>query len=131
MTVSTTSVRDLLDHVAAEHLSETSIQANIDRYKRIIDDVADPDASTAKLDDAIRAGAVWLSYGTYIEGITQSLGNISVADETKLDHFRKVAELFLNRISRERISLEDDDEEIMLPPEVTILTTSEAYSQNA
>jgi len=133
MVVSVQSVRDLLDNVASQHLHDNSIQANTDRYKRIVEDVQDPDIiNQNKIDDAIRAGAVWLSYGTYTEGIAQDLGNISVADQTKLDHFRDVAELFLNRVSKERVSLDDNGEELIgVPPQVAGLTSSEGYLQSS
>lgn len=133
MVVSTKSVRDLLDNIASEHLKDESIEANIERYGRIVDDVKDPTITDEdKIDDATRAGAVWLSYGTYTEGITQDLGNISVADETKLDHFRKVAEFFLNRISKEKIDLDTEGNSLIgVPPEVASLTTSDAYTQSS
>ena len=128
MTVSVQSVRDLLDNVASQHLLDASITANIDRYHRIVEDVQDESITDEnKIDDAVRAGAVWLSYGTYTEGITQDLGNVSVAEETKLNHFRDIAELFLNRVSKERVDLagESKNELIGVPPQVAGMTTSE------
>ncbi len=131
MTVSKQSVRDLLDNVAADHLLDNSVQANIDRFKRIVDDVKDPtETDTDKIDDAIRAGAVWLCYGTYIEGISQDLGNIAVAQRIKLKHFMRVAEMFLNRISRETIDLDNEGADpIGVPADVMGLTTTEGYTQ--
>lgn len=131
MTVSTNSVRDLLDNVAADHLSDASIQANIDRFKRIVDDVKDPaETDTNKIDDAIRAGAVWLSYGTYIEGISQDLGNVAVAQNIKMKHFMRLAEMFINRISKELIDLDEDgSQKVGTPSDVMGMTTSEAYNQ--
>jgi len=85
MTVTVQSVRDLLDNVAASHLTSAAVQANIDRWKRIVDNVKEAGAAIAEVEDAIRAGAVWLSYGTYVEGINQTMGAIAVADKIKLD----------------------------------------------
>lgn len=131
MTVLEQSVRDLMDNIAASHLLAASINANIARFKRIVDDVKDPlETDTDKIDDAIRAGAVWLSYGTYVEGMSQNLGIVPPMAKQKLDHYRSVAELFLNRISKERIDLDKDGNELIgVPPEVMGLTTTEGYYQ--
>ncbi len=131
--VSATSVKELIDDVASNKLKDDTVTANINRARRIVEDVRDPAAKDSRVEDAIRGIAVWLSYGSYTEGITQALGNISVADEVKLNHFRKVAELFLNQISKEAMGLDIDFSNqtlIGLPPEVTALTTSEAYRQS-
>ncbi len=131
--VSVVSVKSLLDDVASNKLADATVTANINRSRRIIEDVKDPLAKDTRVEDAIRAIAVWLSYGSYTEGITQQLGNISVADEVKLNHFRKVAELFLNQVSKESMGLDidfSDQTMIGLPPEVAALTTSEAYKQS-
>jgi len=135
MTVTVQSVRDLLDVVPSKHVTDTVVQANIDRAKRVIDNVKDPLAVTAEVDDATRAFAVWLTYGSYSEGISQDLGNIPVALKEKMDHFRKVAEFFINRISREAVDLnvEDISEQTLigLPPDISALTTSEGYIQES
>ncbi len=131
--VSVVSVKALLDDVASNKLVDGTVTANIGRSLRIVNDVKDPAAKDTRVEDAVRAIAVWLSYGSYTEGITQALGNISVADEVKLNHFRKVAELFLNQISKESMGLDidfSDQKMIGLPPEVAALTTSEAYKQS-
>jgi len=131
--VSVTSVKSLLDDVASNKLADATVTANIGRALRIVNDVKDPAAKDTRVEDAVRAIAVWLSYGSYTEGISQALGNISVADEVKLNHFRKIAELFLNQISKESMGLDvdfSDQKLIGLPPEVAALTTSEAYKQS-
>ncbi len=99
--VSVASVKSLLDDIASNKLNDETVTANINRSRRIVEDVQDPLAKDTRVEDAIRSIAVWLSYGSYTEGIAQALGNIAVADEVKLNHFRKVAELFLNQISKE------------------------------
>jgi hypothetical protein len=133
MTVVVQDVKDLLDISASAGLTTATFQANIDRSKRIVDDVKDPDANAAQVDDAIAAMAAWLSYGAYTEGISQELGNISVADKAKLEHFRKVAEFFINRISAEPVDLDynnvSDESLIGLDPSVSGMTTSERYEQ--
>jgi len=136
MAVTIQSVRDLLDGVASKHVSDASITSNINRSARVVDNIIGTNVSSSDLvyDDAVRAMAVWLTYGTYTEGISEQLGNVSLAVQVKLDHFRQLAELFVNRISKESISFETDYKKgeplIGLPPEVFGLTTSEGYIES-
>ena len=133
MAVTVQSVKDLLDNPAATSVPADSITANINRANSIVDAIKDSAVTTTKRDHAARAVAVWLTYGTYMEGITQQLGNISVADETKLAHLRQVAELFVNQVSATNFDLDPDadamDTLVGISPEAFKLTTSEAHSQ--
>jgi len=134
MAITTTQIRELLDNPAAKSVPDNTIEANLDRSKRIVDNVKDPLAKQDDVEDAKRAVAVWLTYGSYMEGITQLLGNISVADKTKLDHLRTVAELFLNQISLSMVDLDlsgsISEQPIGIDPSVFKLTTTETYSQS-
>ena len=134
MSVTLKQVKDLLDFSAGSGVKDDTVQANIDRSTRIIDDVKDPAAKIAKVDDATAALSVWLTYGSYTEGITQDLGNISEAEQVKLDHFRRVAEFLINRISTEPVDLDIDDISnqslIGIDPSITALTTSEGFNQS-
>ncbi len=127
------SVRDLLDDVASRAINDDTLTANINRCRRLVQDVQDPTAVTSRVEDAIRAMAVWLTYGGYTEGISNQFGNISIAEKHKMDHFRKTAELFLNRVSREIIDLDIGDMSsqplIGIDPGVSSMTTSEGYTQ--
>jgi hypothetical protein len=131
MTVLVSDVKNLLDVSGSAGLTTATFQANIDRAKRVVDDVADTGASIDAIDDAIAALAAWLSYGAYTEGISQELGNISVADKIKLQHFRKVAEFFINRISAEPVDLDmgnvAQQSLIGIDPSISGMTTSEQY----
>lgn len=131
MTVVVQDVKDLLDISASAGLTTATFQANIDRSTRIVDDVKDTSAVAAQVDDAIAALAAWLSYGAYTEGISQELGNISIADKVKIQHFRKVAEFFINRISVEPVDLDisniNNDTLIGGDPSWSSLTTSERF----
>jgi len=133
MTVNEQSVRNLLDNPAASSVPGDTIAANITRSISIVNAVKDASATTVRVDHAVRATAVWLTYGSYMEGITQQLGNISVADETKLEHLRKVAELFINTISATSIDLDPDADAmnmlVGISPEAFVLTTTEAHPQ--
>lgn len=131
MTVVVQDVKDLLDISASAGLTTATFQANIDRATRIVDDVKDTSAVAAQVDDAIAALAAWLSYGAYTEGISQELENISIADKVKIQHFRKVAEFFINRISVEPVDLDisniNNDTLIGGDPSWSSLTTSERF----
>ena len=94
--VSARSVRDLLDNVASRGINDDTVTANINRCRRLVADVQASDAVESRVEDAIRAMAIWLTYGAYTEGISNQFGNISIAEQSKLDHFRKSAELFLS-----------------------------------
>jgi len=130
--VSEESVRSLLDKPAQKNVDTDTIMDNIMRSKRLVGDVQDVNAKDSRVEDAIRALAVWLTYGAYMEGITQLMGAISVADQTKLDHYRKVAELFIAQISRAAFSLDvsDGEDNIGISPAVNTLTNSDGYSQS-
>lgn len=132
--VSAQSVRDLLDDVASRAINDDTLTANINRCRRLVSDVQDPTAVTSRVEDAIRAMSVWLTYGGYTEGISNQFGNISIAEQAKMDHFRKSAELFLNRISREIMDLDvadmSDRPLIGIDPGVSNMTTSEGYLQS-
>ena len=85
-----------------------------------------------KIDDAITAIAVWLTYGSYMEGITMQLGSVSLADQTKLDHLRKTAELFANSVSSTFVDLDPanmNQNLVGIDPKVFVLSTTEAFKQ--
>ena len=132
MTVLIADVKALLDISASAGLTTATFQANIDRSKRIVDNVADPLADVAQVDDAIAAFAAWLSYGAYTEGISQELGSIDEISAIKLAHFRRVAEFFINQISLEPIDLSmsnvKNETLIGMDPSISGLTTSESTS---
>ena len=132
MAVTEQEVRDLLDNPAATSVPAATITSNITRSEAFVTDHATSTATTAQKDEAAKAMAVWLTYGSYMEGITQQLGAISIADQVKLDHFRRVAEIFLNEVSQETISLSTDAsdmKEVTAALDVNILTTTEAFEQ--
>jgi len=133
MAVTEQSVRDLLDDPARDSVPGDTVNGNISRAKSIVNSIKDAAATTVKVDHATRAVAVWLTYGSYMEGITQQLGNISVADETKLAHLRQVAELYINQVSATNFDLDPDadamDMLVGISPEAFTLTTTEAHPQ--
>ena len=132
--VSEDAIRALLDNPAAKSVASSTIMDNIARASRLVKDVQDPVAKDSRVEDAIIAFSVWLTYGSYMEGISQQLGAISIADQTKLNHYRKVAELFIAQVSRSPVDLDlsDDagEENIGIPPAVATLTNSDGYSQS-
>lgn len=133
MTVLQADVEALLDMSASAGVKASTYTAQIGRSKRFVDDVADPLADASQVDDAIAAMAAWLTYGSYTEGISQELGNISIADKVKLNHFRTVAEFFINRISLEPVDLSmtsvAEESLLGLDPSIHGMTTSEQFEQ--
>ncbi len=132
--VSTQSVRDLIDDTASKSIKDATIQANINRSKRCVVDVQSSTAKDTRVEDAIRAMATWLTYGSYSEGISQQLGGVPVSIQAKFDHFRKVAELMINKVSRELVDLDVDSmsEQPLIGDDIGIytMTISEAYTQS-
>lgn len=132
MTVTETQVRNLLDGPAATSVLSATITDNITRSLSYVTSIVTSTATPANIDEAVKAMAVWLTYGSYMEGITQQLGAISIADEVKLDHLRLVAELFINQISATPISLDVQNQMDNLQginPSVFTLSTSEGFKQ--
>ena len=91
MAVSEQSIRDFLDGPAATSVQSDTITRNLNRSVNFVDQVKQTGTTTTQDDDASAAMAVWLTYGSFMEGMTEMLGGISLADETKLGHYRKIA----------------------------------------
>jgi len=129
MTVSIQNIRDVLD-VPAQSVADAIITENITRSLEFVTNVQHVDTTAAVTDDAVQAMAAWLTYGSYMEGISQDLGAVSVADQVKLDFLRKVAELFIGQAAQQPIDLDNPvdnmkDTSIPIDPGVFTLTTSE------
>ncbi len=135
MAVTEQQVRDFLDGPASTSVLAATVLTNITRAKNFIDSVKQTGTTTAQDDDATAAMSVWLTYGSYMEGITEQLGTISLADETKINHYRKVAELFLGQVAGYTIDLDDPTKglesqaQIPIDPSTISLTLSEAFAQ--
>lgn len=135
MAVTEQQVRDFLDGPSSTSVLAATVLTNITRSKNFIDSVKQTGTTTAQDDDATASMAVWLTYGSYMEGITEQLGTISLADETKINHYRKVAELFLGQIAGYTIDLDDPTKglqaqaQIPIDPSTISLTLSEAFAQ--
>lgn len=132
MAVNEQEVRELLDKPAATSVSQEAVNGNINRSTLIVNNVKDATATINMVDEAIKAMAVWLTYGTYMEGVNRQVGSISEADEVKLDHYRKVAELFLAQVSNVPINLDDPtsldkEDQIPVSPAAFGMTSTEAY----
>ncbi len=113
-------------------MSQDAINSNINRSILLVNNVKQSTASTNMVDEAIKAVAVWLSYGTYMEGISRQLGNISEADEVKLNHYMKVAELFLAQVSSQPVDLgnpvtSSEAADIPIDPSAFGLTKTSAF----
>jgi len=133
MTVVAADVKALLDISASAGINSATYTANIARSLALVTDVADTSSTADQKDHATAAMAAWLCYGAYTEGISQELGNISIADKVKLNHFRSVAEFFINRISLEAVDLSmtnvANETLIGMDPSISSMTTSEQFDQ--
>ena len=130
MTVLILDIKYLLDAAATNAIPDETINENILRSDYFIEQVADSTATNEQKDHASRAMAVWLTYGSYTEGISQQLGNIGLAEKVKLDHFRNVAELFINQISQTPVDLNIENRQNVsegIPITVFTLTNSDAH----
>ncbi len=132
MAVNEQEVRSLLDKPAATSVSQDAINSNINRSVLLVNNIKNTSASTNMIDEGVKALAVWLSYGTYMEGISRQLGNISEADEVKLNHYMRVAELFLAQISSQPVDLgnpvtSSDAATIPIDPSAFGLTATSAF----
>jgi len=135
MAVNEAMIRDFLDGPSATSVPSDTITINITRAENFINQVKQVGTTTSQNDDAAAAMAVWFTYGSYMEGITEQLGTISLADETKINHYRKVAELFLGQVAGYTIDLDDPTKgleaqaQIPIDPGTISLSLSEAFSQ--
>ena len=128
-------VRNLLDNVPSTSVLDDTITINIDRSKNFVNQVKQVGVTVVQTDDAVTAMAVWMTYGSFMEGITEQLGGISLADETKINHYRKLAELYLGQVAGYTIDLDDPVKgleaqgRIPIDPSSISLSTSEGFSQ--
>jgi hypothetical protein len=132
MAVNEQEVRSLLDEAPASSISSDSVNSHISRATLLVNNVKNASATQNMIDEAIKAIAVWTVYGAYTEGIAREIGSVPDAVQTKLNHFRKIAELFLAQVSGTPIDLENPVEsnkgnEIPVDPSVASQTTSEAW----
>ena len=129
MAATIAEIRNLMDSVSAEQLADDVLTAHLTRSNSWVTNVADADASTADIDNAVRAVCVWFAYGSYTEGMSRQIGAVPETAQWKLRHYKTVANLFLNDISKSAINLNDDlSKPIGLPPQVGF-PESEGYKQ--
>ena len=135
MATAIVDIRNLLDGTPATSVQDDTVTMNIDRAKNFVNQVKQVGVTVVQVDDAVTSMAVWFTYGSFMEGITEQLGGISLADETKLIHYRKIAELFLGQIAGYTIDLDDPTKglesqaSIPIDPSSISLSTSEGFSQ--
>lgn len=132
MAITVDEVKQLLEKPAQDFLSDATVTANIGRAEAYIDIVKRSSITEANEDHAGRSMAVWLTYGSYVEGMSQLIGAQGISEvKTKLEHYRTVAQLFINLISASAISLDSDavlEMKIGVPPEISGLSNSEGYT---
>ena len=129
MTATIAEVRDLMDSVSASQLSNDVLTANLTRSQNWIDNIKEATATATDIDNAVRSLCVWLAYGSYTEGIDRQLGAFPTTAKWKLEHYRRVAELFINDVSKSSIDFDDDHSPIGLPPLVEF-PTSEGWQKS-
>ena len=132
MAVTIEEVKNFLEQPAQAFLSDPTVTQNIERSQSLIDSVKRGDAIVADYEHAVRALSVWFTYGSYVEGMSQQLGAQGLSEvKTKLEHYRRVAQLFINLISASAISLDPDGDlemKIGVPPEIAAMGNSEGYT---
>ncbi len=129
MAATIAEVRNLMDAVSATQLADDVLTAHLTRSNNWVANIADADASTTDVDNAVRAVCVWFAYGSYTEGMSRQIGAVPETAQWKLRHYKTVANLFLNDISKSAINLNEDlSKAIGLPPQVG-LPDSEGYKQ--
>ena len=129
MAATIAEIRNLMDSVSAEQLADAVLTAHLTRSNSWVTNIADADASTVDIDNAVRAVCVWFAYGSYTEGMSRQIGAVPETAQWKLRHYKTVANLFLNDISKSAINLHEDlSKTIGLPPQVG-LPDSEGYKQ--
>jgi len=121
-------VRNLLDQLAANQVTSTTVEANIADALVLVERFADVDADQEEKDYAQKRIAVWLSYISYSEGMSFQQGATPTFNENKAKAYRDIAELALNLVSSEAVDLEDikrtDDETKAGLPSISFTGTS-------
>ena len=130
MTATIAEVRDLMDSVSASQLTNDVLTAHLTRSINWVDNIKESTAAVADVDNAVRSLCVWLAYGSYTEGMSRQLGSVPETARWKLEHYRRVAELFINDVSKSSIDLDEDrTRPIGLPPLVEF-PTSEGWQKS-
>ena len=129
MAATIAEIRNLMDSVSASQLADAVLTAHLARAASWVTNISESTASTTDIDNATRAVCVWFAYGSYTEGIDRQLGAVPETAQWKLRHYKTVANLFLNDISKSAIDLNQDlSKTIGLPPLVEF-PSSEGYEQ--
>ena len=129
MAATIAEVRNLMDAVSATQLADDVLTANLTRANNWVTNIADADATTTDVDNAARAVCVWFAYGSYTEGMSRQIGAVPETAQWKLRHYKTVANLFLNDISKSAINLNEDLSKLIgLPPQCEF-PESEGYTQ--
>ena len=133
MAVTTTDIVNFLEKPAQDFLNQAdTVQPNINRSQRMVDNVKRTGVNINDEEDAVKALAVWLTYGSYMEGISEQLGGqgVDASMRTKLEHLRRVAQLFMNNIASSAITLNPDadfENMIGVSPENVKMSPTEGY----
>lgn len=132
MAITVEEVKNFLEQPAQDFLADVTVTQNIERSQALVDTVKRADAILSAVEHAVRALAVWFVYGSYVEGMSQQLGAQGISEiKTKLEHYRTVAQLFINTVSASAISLDPDgdlERMVGVPPEILSLSDSEGYN---
>ncbi len=130
MTATIGEIRNLMDSVSASQLADDVLTAHLTRAINWVGNTSESTATAIDVDNAVRALAVWLAYGSYTEGMSRQLGSVPETARWKLEHYRRVAELFVNDVSKSAIDFDEDRKTpIGLPPLVEF-PTSEGWQKS-
>ena len=130
MAATIAEIRNLMDSVSSSQLEDAVLTAHLTRSNNWVDNIKESTASTTDVDNAVRAVCIWFAYGAYTEGMDRQLGAVPEMAQWKLRHYKTVANLFLNDISKSAINLNEDlSKHIGLPPQVGF-PISEGYKQS-
>ena len=132
MAITIDEVKNFLEQPAQDLLSDVTVTQNIERSQALVDSVKRAGAVLVNIEHAVRSLAVWFTYGSYVEGMSQQIGAQGISEvKTKLEHYRRIAQLFINLISASAISLDPDgdlENMIGVPPEIAAMGKSEGYN---
>jgi len=105
MAATVQDIRDRLDALASTQVPDGVITAAIEDSTIFIDSVKTTDAASDLLDLAYKRYATYLSYLSYAEGISMQRGGLPEITKIKLDELRVVAEIMINKVATEPVSL--------------------------
>ncbi len=107
MATSVSKVRQELADLQSQSISDAIIQQQIDLALQYVNDVKISDANADSLDYATLTLAAYFTYDLFTSSVSRTLGATPTLSMAKSERLMRKAEMYINMISKDRVSLRE------------------------